>query len=108
MLYCSNPSCSNPLNPDGNKFCLSCGSQTLTSLFRNRYRVIRLLGKGGFGRTYEARDADRMDDSCVIKEFVPQVQGTAALEKATALFKQEADRETTNKMLEIAGQTIPL
>ncbi len=92
MLYCSNPSCSNPFSPDGNKFCLSCGSQTLSPLFRNRFRVIRLLGQGGFGRTYEAIDTDRMDDPCVIKQFSPQVQGTAALEKATELFKQEAKR----------------
>ncbi len=92
MLYCSNPTCSNPFNPDGNRFCLSCGSQTLLPLFRNRYRVIQLLGEGGFGRTYEAIDTDRMDDPCVIKQFVPQVQGIAALEKATELFKQEAKR----------------
>ncbi|MBD0362396.1 MAG: serine/threonine protein kinase [Coleofasciculus sp. C3-bin4] len=92
MLYCSNPTCSNPFNPDGNKFCLSCGSQTLSPLFRNRYRVIQLLGEGGFGRTYEAIDTDRMDDPGVIKQFFPQVQGTAALEKATELFKQEAKR----------------
>jgi serine/threonine protein kinase len=54
--------------------------------------VIRLLGEGGFGRTYEAVDIDRMDDPCVIKQFMPQVQGTSALEKATELFKQEAKR----------------
>lgn len=91
MLYCSNPTCSNSFNPDGNKFCLSCGSE-LSPLFRNRYRVIQLLGEGGFGRTYEAIDTDRMDDPCVIKQFFPQLQGTAALEKATELFKQEAQR----------------
>ena len=92
MLYCSNPNCSNPFNPDRNKFCTSCGSQGLSPLFRNRYRVIQLLGEGGFGRTYQAIDTDRMDDPCVIKQFFPQVQGTAALEKATELFKQEAKR----------------
>ncbi len=54
--------------------------------------MIRPLGEGGFGRTYEAIDTDRMDDPCVIKQFIPQVQGTAALEKATELFKQEAKR----------------
>ncbi|WP_242045482.1 MULTISPECIES: serine/threonine-protein kinase [unclassified Calothrix] len=61
-------------------------------MFRNRFRVIRLLGEGGFGKTYEARDTDKMDEPCVIKQFFPQVQGTAALEKATELFKQEAKR----------------
>ncbi len=91
MLYCSNSSCSNPFNPDDNKFCIKCG-QTLTPLFRNRFRVIRLLGEGGFSRTYEARDADKIDEPCVIKLFVPQLEGTAALEKATELFKQEAKR----------------
>ncbi|MEH2172800.1 serine/threonine-protein kinase [Nostoc sp.] len=91
MLYCSNSSCVNPFNPDDNKFCIKCG-QTLTPLFRNRFRVIRLLGEGGFSRTYEARDADKIDEPCVIKQFVPQFEGTAALEKATELFKQEAKR----------------
>lgn len=91
MLYCSNSSCSHPFNPDDNKFCIKCG-QILTPLLRNRFRVIRLLGEGGFSRTYEARDADKIDEPCVIKQFVPQFEGTAALEKATELFKQEAKR----------------
>ncbi|HEY9807869.1 MAG TPA: serine/threonine-protein kinase [Halomicronema sp.] len=92
MLYCSNIKCPNPFNPDGNKFCLSCGTGNLSTLFRNRYHVINLLGEGGFSRTYYALDADRMNDPCVIKQFVPQLQGTSALEKASELFRQEAKR----------------
>lgn len=92
MLYCSNSTCSNPFNPDGNKFCMSCGLQILTPLFRKRFRLVRLLGEGGFSRTYEARDVDKMDEPCVIKQFAPQFHGTAALEKATELFQQEAKR----------------
>lgn len=92
MQICQNPNCPNPFNPDGNRFCIYCGANNLGALFRNRFRVMRLLGEGGFSKTYVAEDVDRLDDPCVIKQFVPQVQGTAALNKATELFKQEARR----------------
>ncbi|MEH2375790.1 4-Cys prefix domain-containing protein [Nostoc sp.] len=68
MLYCSNSNCSNPFTPDNNKFCIKC-RQILTPLFRNRFRVIRLLGEGGFSRTYEARDADRIDEPFSLKKI---------------------------------------
>ncbi|WP_414576300.1 SUMF1/EgtB/PvdO family nonheme iron enzyme [Anabaena sp. CCY 9402-a] len=92
MQICQNPNCSNPLNPDGNKFCLTCGHSNFSNLLVNRYRVLNLLGEGGFGKTYAAQDITRFDDPCVIKQFFPQVQGTAALAKAAELFKQEAKR----------------
>lgn len=92
MQICQNPNCSNPFNPDGNRFCTSCGSNNFGALFKGRYRISRLLGEGGFGRTYEAQDIDRLDSPCVIKQFVPQVQGTAALNKAASMFKEEARR----------------
>ena len=90
MQSCQNPQCQNPFNPDTNRFCQSCGSNQLSELFRYRYRVHRVLGAGGFGKTYLAEDTDRLDAPCVIKQFAPQVAGTAALAKATELFKQEA------------------
>ncbi|WP_341526730.1 4-Cys prefix domain-containing protein [Nostoc sp. UHCC 0302] len=68
MLYCSNSNCSNLFNLDDNKFCINCG-QTLTPLFRNRFRVIRLLDEGGFSRTYEARDVDRIDEPFSLKKI---------------------------------------
>ncbi len=92
MQVCQNPNCSNPFNPDINRFCNNCGFNKFGKLLRNRFRVLRELGVGGFGKTYLAEDADRLDAPCVIKQFFPQVQGTAALTKATELFKEEAKR----------------
>ncbi|WP_445635245.1 SUMF1/EgtB/PvdO family nonheme iron enzyme [Nostoc sp. DSM 114161] len=92
MQICQNPNCSNPFNPDSNRFCMSCGQNNFGNLLGNRYRVLKLLGEGGFGRTYTAEDTTRFNDVCVIKQFFPQVQGTAALTKAKELFKQEAKR----------------
>jgi serine/threonine protein kinase len=50
------------------------------------------LGGGGFAKTYLAEDVDKLTEKCVIKQFAPQVQGTAGLGKATELFEQEARR----------------
>jgi serine/threonine protein kinase len=58
----------------------------------DRYRAVRFIGEGGFGRTFQAVDEHRLDTPCVIKQFLPQQSGSAALEKATELFKQEAVR----------------
>jgi formylglycine-generating enzyme required for sulfatase activity len=92
MQICQNPNCSNPFNPDSNRFCISCGQSSFGKLLRNRYRVLRLLGEGGFSRTYAAEDVDRLNAPCVIKQFFPQVQGTAQRSKAAEFFKEEAFR----------------
>lgn len=55
MRYCINPKCRNQENLDTLNFCQSCGSKLLVD---DRYRVIRALGEGGFGKTYEVRDRD--------------------------------------------------
>ncbi|MDJ0733312.1 MAG: bifunctional serine/threonine-protein kinase/formylglycine-generating enzyme family protein [Nostocaceae cyanobacterium] len=92
MQVCQNPNCSNPFNSDSNKFCISCGHSKFGILLRSRYRVLKLIGEGGFSRTYLAEDVDRLDAPCVIKQFFPQVEGTGARMKAAELFKEEAFR----------------
>lgn len=90
MSHCLNPQCQNPENPEGVKFCRSCGSKLQ---LKDRYSAVRLLGEGGFGRTFIAEDAHRLNAYCVIKQFLPlsQVQQNAdLLEKATLMFNQEA------------------
>ncbi|WP_216595621.1 bifunctional serine/threonine-protein kinase/ABC transporter substrate-binding protein [Myxosarcina sp. GI1] len=59
-------------------------------ILNSRYRVLRQLGHGGFGRTYLAEDINRFDEPCVLKQFAPQLQGSFALSKAQELFEREA------------------
>ncbi len=90
MSYCLNPHCTHPQNSDDSKFCLTCGAKLL---LRERYRAIKPIGFGGFGKTFLAVDEDKPSrPACVIKQFFPQSQGTQNAEKAAELFHQEAVR----------------
>ena len=92
MFCCLNPDCSQPINPDDNKFCQSCRTP-LIPLLINRFRVLRVLSaEGGFGRTYLAEDSQKLNETCVIKQLAPKQSGTYALKKATELFIEEAKR----------------
>ncbi len=91
MVCCLNPNCQRPQNPDGINFCSSCGT-ALVPLLAGHYQVIRPLGGGGFARTYLAEDKQKLNERCVVKQLTPNVQGSWALQKATDLFKQEAER----------------
>ncbi|NES24963.1 MAG: serine/threonine protein kinase, partial [Symploca sp. SIO3E6] len=90
MSYCLNPNCRKPQNPQGCRFCQSCGSKLL---LRERYRALRVIGQGGFGKTFLAEDEDKPSKpKCVIKQFLPQVQGSNSIQLAARLFEQEAVR----------------
>ncbi len=91
MSYCLNPDCHKAnSNPLGENFCQSCGSRLL---LQNRYRPLKLIGQGGFGRTFLAVDEDEPSKPyCIIKQFFPQARGIANTQKAAELFEQEALR----------------
>jgi len=91
MLCCLNPQCPLPSNPKTADRCQGCG-QPLVKRLRGRYIPIKLLGQGGFGRTFLGLDTDRLNSPCVIKQFAPQTQGTKSFDKAVKLFEQEALR----------------
>ena len=56
MSLCINPHCPKPDdNPDKIMFCLGCGSELL---LQGRYKVVKYLGGGGFGKTYEIKERD--------------------------------------------------
>lgn len=59
-------------------------------ILENRYRIIKKLGEGGFGRTYLAEDINRFGERCVLKEFAPKVNNSQELKKAQELFQREA------------------
>lgn len=60
-------------------------------LIDNRYRILRLLGKGGFGRTYLVQDERRFGELCVLKEFAPDhSDNDAVTQKLSQLFQREA------------------
>jgi serine/threonine protein kinase len=88
MIYCLNPVCDNPQNPDDANYCQNCGSFLLLD---NRYRAIEVIGRGGFGRTYLAVDETKPEKPyCVIKLLLPRQPINA--DKAAELFRQEAER----------------
>ncbi|MEM7066916.1 MAG: protein kinase [Cyanobacteria bacterium P01_B01_bin.77] len=61
------------------------------ALLQNRYRIVQLLGQGGFGRTYLTKDQGRFEEQCVIKEFMPVGGGDRFSSKAAQLFQREAE-----------------
>lgn len=118
MSYCLNPTCKEPQNLDSAECCQACGSRLR---LQNRYRAVRLIGQGGFGRTFlaidesskgeEAEEAEGAGEAegaearrsqfdtqtfaskfCVIKQFLPLPTSAAESEIAIALFQQEAQR----------------
>ena len=90
MSYCLNPDCRKPQNRDSVEFCRNCGT---TLRLKGRYRPIKPIGQGGFGRTFLAIDEDKPSKPrCVVKQFLPANQEAQHLKKAAQLFEREAVR----------------
>ncbi|WOB42297.1 protein kinase [Thermoleptolyngbya oregonensis NK1-22] len=80
MTLCINPCCDQPDNPDNAQFCQNCQSSLL---LKQRYRATKVLGNGGFGKTYEAADLGVRNK--VIKVLINNSP------KAVELFQREAE-----------------
>jgi serine/threonine-protein kinase len=88
MSYCLNPNCIHPENLASSRRCNSCGSPLL---LRDRYRVIKPLGQGGFGATFLAQDEVLPGQPCcVIKQLRPSGTAPHILQMAGELFEREA------------------
>jgi serine/threonine-protein kinase len=65
-----------------------CGKR---QLFRERYEILRMLGRGGFGVTFLARNVYLPGQPlCVIKQLCPKFSDPLALQSARKRFEREA------------------
>ncbi|MEC4803938.1 MAG: serine/threonine-protein kinase [Jaaginema sp. PMC 1079.18] len=62
-----------------------------SELFRDRYLILRMIGRGGFGATFLARDIQLPGQPlCAIKLLCPRIGEMNALETARRRFRREA------------------
>ncbi|MGC1248883.1 MAG: serine/threonine-protein kinase [Spirulinaceae cyanobacterium] len=101
-IHCTRPGCPRPENffadlDDENtlittqqKYCTSCG---MPLILAGRYIPSRLLGKGGFGAAFLARDRyTPTKRQCVAKQFQPPANlNPQQLQIAKTLFEREAE-----------------
>ena len=64
---------------------------TTGTILQNRYRIIKTLGQGGFGRTYLTEDQRRFNELCTLKELIPNTTSSSSWQKAQDLFRREAE-----------------
>ena len=87
--YCLNRDCTQPENSGGAIACNSCGASLL---LQNRYRALKLIGQGGFGRTFKAIDESQpCQPYCALKQFWIE-SNCRDRARAAEMFAQEAKR----------------
>ncbi len=96
MSYCFNPACEHPQNLANHQFCESCGSKLVLHPKESDnagvpcYRALKLIGQGGFGKTFLAVDESQpLQPRFVIKQFLPQFSHS---QTTVARFRQEAQQ----------------
>jgi serine/threonine protein kinase len=60
------------------------------TILQQRYRILKSIGEGAFGRTYLASDQSRFGEQCAVKELSLSTGSRSKLSKAREFFQQEA------------------
>lgn len=71
---------------------VKCPLLMLEALLSGRYKILRILGTGGFGQTYVAEDTQHPEHPiCVVKHLRPNSQDPEFLQVARRLFEAEVE-----------------
>jgi serine/threonine protein kinase len=62
----------------------------IDTILQQRYRILKSIGEGAFGRTYLASDQSRFGEQCAVKELCMSTGSRSRLSKAREFFQQEA------------------
>ncbi|WP_287239681.1 MULTISPECIES: serine/threonine-protein kinase [unclassified Okeania] len=90
MSYCVNPQCPNPENPDTASSCQSCRSPLL---LQRRYRLLKKVGQGGFGKTFLGVDEKHpLKLPCILKQLSCPTQDPESHHTTARLFRREVMR----------------
>jgi serine/threonine protein kinase len=89
MIYCLNPDCAGPKNPDHHRFCQSCGWRLQLG---DRYEAVYSVGEGRNSHTFVGRDrATLVGAQCLIKQFTPEGETVLARAQAAERFRREVE-----------------
>lgn len=96
---CLNLPCRRPQNRTADRYCTHCGQPLLLG---ERFRAVKLLGQGGFGRTLLAVDQLAVNQQispeplpsslCVIKQLWPESTDQSCPAPLVSRFEQEAQQ----------------
>lgn len=90
MSYCVNPQCPKPENLDTATYCQSCHSPLL---LHSRYRLLKKVGQGSFGKTFLGIDEQHpMKHPCILKQLSFPTLDHESHRTTARLFRREVMR----------------